>query len=116
MPASIASVRRIAPEFAVVSDADVQAFLDDAATELSASAWGTLYDRAHALVAAHQMAVAHPQVARAAGPVASQTVGSVSQSFAVSSPGAMSGEWGATRFGVEYLRLRRMLGTGMRVL
>lgn len=114
MAATLADVRRIAPEFAAVSDDDVTAFLADAALELNASTWGTLYDRAHALVTAHLVAQANPSLASASGPVASESVGGVSRSYAVAAPSA--GRWGGSRFGVELYRLMRQTGPALRVV
>lgn len=114
MAATVADVRRIAPEFATVADVDVEAFLEDAALELHASAWGALYDRAQALVAAHLVALANPSLAASVGPVASESVGGVSRSYAVTAVAA--GRWGTTRFGLEYLRLMRLTGPALRVV
>lgn len=114
MAGTIAGVRRIAAEFATVSDGDVQAFLDDAALELSVDRWGTLYDRAHALVAAHLLAVARPDLAMPAGPIVSEAVGAVSRSYAV--PAAAPSPWSTSRHGLEYLRLLRRLGLSFMVL
>lgn len=114
MAASVATVRRIAPELAAVSSGDLDGFLADAAGELNEGFWGPLYDRAHALAAAHLASVARPDLALAAGPVASESVGSVSRSYAV--PQASTSRWSASRHGVEYLRLLRAQGPGARAI
>jgi len=114
MAATVADVRRIAPEFATVADEAVAAFLVDAALELDAAGWGGLYDRAHALVAAHLVAQANPSVAGAVGPVASESVGGVSRSYAVAAIAA--GRWGTSRFGLEFYRLMRLTGPALRVV
>lgn len=115
MAASAADVRRIAPELAALSDADVQAFLDAAALEVSASFWGPLYVRAVALVAAHLAGVANPALAREVGEgVASESVGSVSRSYAVTT--RHGGRWSGTRHGEEYARLIRTRGPAARVV
>lgn len=114
MAATVADVRRIAPEFATVADEAVAAFLDDAALELSATAWGALYDRAQALVAAHLVALANPSMAGSIGPVASESVGGVSRSYAVTAVAA--GRWGTSRFGLEFYRLMRLTGPALRVV
>lgn len=117
MAATVADVRRIAPELADVSGADIEAFLSDAALELNAAVWGKLYDRAHALVAAHLTAQANAStVGTAAGPVASESVGPVSSSYSSMTGSASAGLWGTTRFGVEYQRLLRLLGPAVRVI
>jgi hypothetical protein len=113
--ATISTVRRIAAEFASVSDDDVQGFLDDAALELSADFWGDLYARAQALVAAHLLGIAHPELALPPGPISAEAVGAVSRSYAVA-PAAQNSRWGTSRHGVEYLRLLRTMGPAVRVI
>lgn len=114
MAATVASVRRLAPELASVLDVDVEAWLADALLELSEDFWGDLYDRAQALVAAHLASVANPDLAGPAGPVASESVGAVSRSYAVAASSSGS-QWATTRHGVELLRLMAQRGPGMRV-
>lgn len=106
--ASVADVRRIAPELASVSDIDVEAFLADAALELSECVWGKLYPRAQATLAAHLTTCANPGLAEPAGAIASESVGGVSRSYAVAAP--VASEWATTRHGVELQRLMRLLG------
>jgi hypothetical protein len=114
--ATVASVRRIAPELASVSTSDVEGFLTDAALELDAAFWGDIYDRAHALVAAHLAAVAHPELAAPVGPIVSEAVGSVSRAYAAPAGAPSAGAWGTTRFGLELTRLRRQLGPAVQVV
>jgi hypothetical protein len=114
MAASVATVRRVAAEFASVSGDDVQGFLDDAALEMSVEFWGPLYDRAQAQFAAHLLGIARPDLALPPGPVSAESVGAVSRSYAVAP--ATKGRWGATRHGVEYSRLMRTRGPAMQVV
>lgn len=115
MAATVASVRLIAPELAALPAADLESHLARAARQLDSTEWGELYDDAQALLAAHLACVANPQLAAPAGPIASESVGSVSRSYAVAAPSA-AGPYGATRHGVEFKRLMRQLGVGARVL
>lgn len=108
MAATVADVLRIAPELASVDEEDLEAFLDDAALELSESAWGTLYNRAHALMAAHLVTCAHPDLAVGSGAIAGETAGPVSRSYAVAAP--VASDLSTTRHGLEYKRLLRKLG------
>jgi hypothetical protein len=116
MSATVAMVRARAPEFATVVDADVQVFLDSAALQMNASAWGARADLGQTYLAAHELAIARPDLAGAAGPVQSESVGQVSVAYAVAQPGATAGEYSGSRFGVEYMRLVRQLGLGLQVL
>lgn len=114
MAATVATIRRIASELAPVSPHDLDGFLDDAALELSVDFWGPLFDRVHALVAAHLASVAHPELTVPVGPITGETVGAVSRTYAAPAP-MTAGRWGTSRFGVEYLRLLRTQGPGARV-
>lgn len=115
MAATVAQVRAIAPEFATVSDSDVQAFLDDAALQLNASIWGAKRDLAHKYLAAHLLGTARPDLAMAAGPVQSESVGQVSRSYAVQTSAQPGSQFDATRHGREYRRMVLQLGAGLQV-
>jgi hypothetical protein len=111
--ATPADVIRIAPEFSTLDPVTVlQPFIDDAVLEVNASAWGDQTDRAIALLAAHAIACAYPNLYKRLAQ--SNTVGGVSQTYVSSSP--MSGLWGTTRFGLEYLRLLRTLGLSVAII
>lgn len=107
------------PEFDPVDDARVQIFLDDAALEMCESAWGDLYDRGQAALAAHMLAIANQTEASggtgggASGPVASRSIGDVSVSFGLSSSSSKSEDWyTSTPYGSDYWRLVKIVGMG----
>lgn len=113
---TLANVRRIAPELSTVSDGGIEAFVEDARLELNPERWGRLYDRALALLTAHLASLANIELAAAAGPVTSESVGSVSRGYAGMTGASTAGLWGTTRFGVELERLLRLLGPAVRVI
>jgi len=109
------------PEFSAVSDARVQAFLDDAVVEIRAAIWGDFWRRAVNLYTAHMLALAEMQAAGSTGsvgPVASRSVGDVSISFAVSAgTGGAAVDWmGSTGYGQELLRLINVVGVDLLVV
>lgn len=112
--ATPADVKRIAPEFSSLDDATViQPFINDAAGEISPDAWGSKADRVIALLAAHAIAVSYPNLY--ARLTSSERVGDISRSYERSSfPRA--DEYATTRFGIEFLRLRRQLGLSAQVI
>lgn len=113
MGVTAADVLRVAPEFASLDATTViTPAISDALLELSAAAWGTLYDRATALLAAHLLSVYHPEFYR--GGVQSETVGPVSRTYAVVAPSLAN--LSTSRFGVELTALRRQLGLGLAVI
>lgn len=114
--ATVAQVRAIAPEFATVSDSDVQSFLDDAALQLNVSRWAAKYDLGHKYLAAHLLGMARPELASAAGPVQSESVGQVSVTYAVQTSAQAPSQYDATRQGREFRRLLLQLGAGLQVL
>lgn len=118
MPATstLNDVRRIAPELSPVSDTDIEAFIEDARLEFNRERWGRLYDRAVALLAAHLASLANVEFAAGAGPITSESAGSVSRGYAGMTGAASAGLWGTTRFGVELERLLRLLGPAVRVI
>ena len=106
----------LAPEVAARADAD--SWLEIAATEISAAAWGSsLYMRAVCLLAAH-MATLSPITAAAsaatatdAGAVTARSAGKTSESYGAATAGvsALSTEdamLATTKYGREYLRIR----------
>lgn len=57
MSVTVSSLTTRYPEFAAAKPAQVQACIDDAMTQVNASAWGDRYDRAVSLLAAHFLAL-----------------------------------------------------------
>ena len=113
--AALDTLRRIAPEFATLGDTVAQGFLDDALDEINMDVWDDKVERAQALLAAHQMSVAHPELATPAGPVLGECVGGVSATYAVGKSVADEQGYELSRHGREYLRLLRQLGLGLAV-
>jgi hypothetical protein len=109
------NVRRIAYEFASLTDEEIAPFIADAETELGFDAWGVLYERGLMYLAAHLLAAARPDLysTSPSGPLQSETVGQVSRTYAVT---ASSTNYSTTRFGSEFERLRRSLGLSIGVI
>jgi len=105
--AVVADVRAAAPEFADTAafpDATIQTALDRAARHVDSVTWDVAYNDGHAYFAAHLLALSYPAASQV-GPVR-----------IYETPGAMAaGALGATRFGVEFARLREELLLGVLV-
>ena len=116
--------RKIAPEFSDISDDDVLEMLDFMGETLSKKRFGKMYDRAVALLAAHQFTlqrlIANDEAAGAAasitagqlvmekeGDLQRQYGGNASQVAAVSGNDADS-LLKKTAYGLQYLTLRSM--------
>lgn len=112
------------PEFrdpAQYSDAVLE-FWAEVAGSLVGERWGDLRDYGVSLVVAHHLVIAFRNqesaaaggnVGEAKGPLASRTVGDVTNTWhssAVTEQGA--GFWNATTYGQQYIRLARMMGAG----
>lgn len=84
--------------------------------------WGTLYTQGMQLFVAHNITLAAQNAKTGAvggvpgatsGPVSSKSVGSVSVSYDTQSIAeANAGEWNATSYGRQLIRLARMVGVG----
>lgn len=100
--------RAVAPEFASVSDSDVNTLLTLAAARLNPTVWGDLYTQATAYLAAHVRALAE-RTGGAAGPVTSRRAGEVSESYGFSGG---SSYYAATSYGQQFDELRKSLPGG----
>jgi hypothetical protein len=111
-------------EFATLSDARIQIFLDDAVLELDVVRWGDLYDRGLAALAAHFLAISERTSLAgttggggAIGPLASKSVGDVSLSYGWTGNSASGSRdqnyYLSTVYGQDYLRLVAIVGYGM---
>lgn len=95
--------------------AEWSAALADAKLQVNEAAWGDLYELGVIYLAAHLLECAHPDVARGGQVVSSESIGSISRSYAVTAPPS-TGVLGSTPPGREFLRLRRSLGLGFSVV
>jgi len=102
-------------EFAQLVDGSIQPFIDEAAREVSADVFGTIYEDAVKYLAAHLLAGIMSGSKGAAGPVISETAGPLSRSFSapvVSATDSLQ----STAYGRRYLDLRRQVAGGPQVL
>lgn len=102
-------VTTVAPELSAVPTDTRTAILADVALQISVTAWGgsDRADMASKYLAAHLGTLALGG-ANGGGPVVSEVVGQVSRSYA-SPMGNTPGSEGSTRYGLEFMRLRRAL-------
>jgi hypothetical protein len=113
-----ADVKAIAREFASVADADFTAHIARASRGLNPKVWGARIVDACAQLVAHYMTENPPTGATPApgpsGPIASQTVGSVSVTYAVSAVPVResAGSLSSTKYGREYSRMVREVAAG----
>lgn len=94
-----------------VSASDGAAYIAAALLEIVGDCWGDFKDPATAWLAAHKAknAATDGGSSSASGPVTSQSVGSVSKSYAsVSHATAEDSDLASTQFGRNYLRLRAL--------
>lgn len=110
-----ADIKDLFPEFASVSDARIQLFIDQASLSVNASVWGNKADFGIQYLTAHLITVANRGGSGAAGPITSEKVGDLQRSYA-NNVSASAHELGSTGYGMEFLRLRRSLFITPRVL
>lgn len=111
-------LQMLAPDMVTVvtTVADRAAWLTLAAQELDPAFWATHYNRAMALLAAHQWArlgVAGAGAGSSGGSVTSEKVGQLARSYSSSSGASADSDLESTRYGKAYLRLRAQLGPGI---
>jgi hypothetical protein len=93
-----ADIVRIAPELASLNAGDFTAAIADAQLEVSADSWGDRYDVAVKTLAAHKLAVSHPELSGPGG-----------RTYSYETPTEQkAGAFARTRYGMEFFR---MLGT-----
>lgn len=121
MTPDLATFRALFPEFDAVLDATVQLYIDEAAEELDAGAWGRCYGKAVLYYAAHELALAQARQASAAtggggevvipqtGKLQSGSEEGISFSFEASTANkSASGAWlDQTPYGQAYSALQR---------
>lgn len=98
-----------APELSTVAEAEVAAALADAALQVNPTTFGTRTDLAVLLIAAHHLAMAHPESVTAT--VVSESVGPISTTYATSVAGRAAdlSPYGETSYGRRYLLLLRQV-------
>lgn len=99
-------VRAEAPELAELPDDVIERAIGKADRRVNRKAWGARADDGVIALAAHLLTVRKQGPGGAPGPVASVSVGDVSQSFAVV---ASEGDYASTRYGREYQELLRLV-------
>lgn len=107
----------VAPEFASMSDADLDLFATEAECEVAKSKWGCRYDRAVALITAHLIAMSKRSEnmggSAATGELKKVKVGDLEREFqASSSNGSEGSSYGLSVYGKEFLRIRRQIIKG----
>ncbi|WP_175785458.1 DUF4054 domain-containing protein [Burkholderia ambifaria] len=120
----IAQFRQSFPEFDATTypDSLVQFWLTVAVSLVNADRWGELTDLGVALVTAHHLALALKDQKTAAvggvpgqvtGPQSSKAIDKVSASYNTEAVAIKDGGfWNATMYGVRYLSLALMMGSG----
>lgn len=101
-----ADVVGIAPELAGVPAGEFTTAIADAQSEVSAEAWGSDYDRAVKWLAAHKLAISHPEQS-----------GPGNRTYSYETPTEVeAGPFARTRFGLEYWRMLQGQAFGALVL
>lgn len=120
MAPSTASFKIRFPEFEPIPDIRVEMFIDDAVLELSESSWGDRYDVGVYYLAAHLLAMGSETAAgNPSGivPISGGSADGLSTTFSRSPSTSMTQEyWQSTSYGREYMRLKRTLFAGARVV
>jgi hypothetical protein len=105
----------VAPEFASMSDEDLDLFAAEAECEVAQSKWGCRYDRAIALITAHLIAMSQRASGMggnaATGELKKVKVGDLEREFQSSSSDS-SDSYGLTTYGKEFLRIRKQILKG----
>lgn len=100
------TLRDLAPELATVPDGRLSLFIGQAERRVNRRAWGARADDGVMYLAAHLAIQGGKGSSAPAGPVASVTVGEVSQSYAVA---PVADSYGATYYGREYQALLQLV-------
>ena len=107
MAISWTDVSRIAPELVSLTVETQNAILEDVDLEIDAGRWGSFADKGRKYLAAHLGTVASRGSVGVAGAVTSETLGPMSRSYD-SSSSSDAGLLSSTRYGIEYVRIRRI--------
>ena len=118
---TIAGFRARYPQFDSVSDATVQAYLDDAVLRVDEGVWGDHYETGVYALACHEMTLQglgdQPAGAPPAGNVTSLKDGAVAVTFKQSTNETIGDDYyNQTPCGQKYLSLQRLMGMGIVVV
>ena len=106
MSVTAADVTARAKEFVSLTVGEINAAIADALLQINVKVWGKKADLATIYLAAHNLSVQNPLLARPVGPVSEEAVVQVRRSYAVA---VSARRYGDTFWGSEYLRLLRQL-------
>lgn len=98
------------PEFEGVTDDRITLAIEDAGLEVDSGKWGALYTKGVAHLAAHFLALDAAEPERGVAPLSAMTVDGVSMTYDTSKN--PNDPLAATRYGQEFIRLRRKIGAG----
>lgn len=104
-----ANVVDIDADLANVPVGGQNAILAQVLLRLSAAQWGTKLDLASVYLAAHHGVLSRRGSAGAGGPIQSESIGGVSQSYAVFSPNGSDPFWDQSPWGKVFRQLLREL-------
>ncbi len=119
MAVDAAYIQMLFPEFAAVDPSRITAFLGIAQTSMNVAVWGNAYDPGLAYLTAHLLKKSGPGGGvqggtSTAGPLTQERVGELSRSYGAVDLGSASAAdalLATTSYGMEYLRLRRLIPT-----
>lgn len=115
MAVDLAGFRTRFPEFVLgtYGDARVQLALDDAALQINVGLWGNKAELGQYYLAAHALSfdTGYGIGLGSFGPIASETVGSVSRTYATNGAygSAYDADFLLSKYGMLYLRLKRTI-------
>lgn len=96
-------------EFDSLTDSEINRTITRAASTVEDTQWNDLRDQGVTALTAHLLAIGLRSSSHPRGSVSSESAGGIARSFGASPSLASDGDYGSTTFGVEYLRLRRLL-------
>ena len=106
----------IAPEFAGNDPAQLARFVGYAAAEINRTLFGAKADIATANLAAHMLTVATRGATGQGGVASMQKAGMLEEQYKVPNLRESEQPWATTVYGLEYIRIRRSVLMGFRVL
>ena len=99
------------PEFANVETSTIQLAINDAALSVNRDVFGVKADLATIYMAAHLLALSSPSNSKAGGRITSEKVGDLARTYAGGSEIGKSDPLAETKYGIEFLRIRRSVVT-----